>query len=392
MHAVPQKGRWAMALAATLILGAAFLTGQPQARVVLTPETVIADLGSGQVRSDALRAAIAAQRAAPDDPEAALAAARLMIDEGRAKGDSRLVGAAFSILAPFVQAQLPAALYLAAQARQYQHDFPGALALLDAVVAANPRDVNALLTRATIRTVQGDYPTALQDCDRIAAARADVGFLCQVTALVLTRDAPAIAARLTAILAQPGAIDPALVPWATSLLGEIALMQGNPAMAEVHLAAVLAADPGAQREQLMLADLLLDQGRADEVTTLLQSAPDTDGVLIRRVLAARATGSDLPETVTLLANRAQRSLDLGFVAHAREEAMFYLMIAGDHAQALERAQANWAQQHEYDDARLLILAAAAAGKPDAAQPVLTWMKEAGVDIPALRIPTSITAP
>jgi tetratricopeptide (TPR) repeat protein len=387
----PHKGRLAMALGAILTLGAAFLTGQPQARVVLSDDTVIADLGSGQAYSDALRAAVQAQRAAPGDAEAALAAARLMIDEGRAKGDSRLVGAAFSILAPFVEAKLPVALSLAATARQYQHDFPGALALLDAALAANPRDVNTLLSRATIRTVQGDYPTALQDCARIAAARADVGFLCQATALTLTPDAPAIAARLTAILAQPGALDPALIPWATSLLGEIALLQGNPAMAEAHLASALAADPGAQREQLMLADILLDQGRAEEVDTLLQSAPDTDGVLIRRVLAARAQGRDLPDTVTLLATRAQRSLDLGFVAHAREEAMFYLFIAGDPAQALERAQANWALQHEYDDARLLIAAADAAGKPDAAWPVLTWMQEAGVDIPALTIPSSITA-
>jgi predicted Zn-dependent protease len=240
--------------------------------------------------------------------------------------------------------------------------------------------------------VQGDYPTALQDCARIAALRADVGFLCQATALTLTPDAPAIATRLTAILAQPGALDAALIPWATSLLGEIALMQGDPVMAEVHLASALAADPGAQREQLMLADILLAQGRADEAEALLQSAPDTDGVLIRRVLAARAQDRDLPDTVALLAARAQRSLDLGFVAHAREEAMFYLFIAGDPAQALERAEANWAEQHEYDDARLLILAADAAGNPAAARPVLTWMQAAGVDIPALAIPSSITAP
>jgi Tetratricopeptide repeat len=239
--------------------------------------------------------------------------------------------------------------------------------------------------------VQGDYPTALQDCARIAALRADVGFLCEATALTLTPDAPAIATRLTAILAQPSALDPALIPWATSLLGEIALMQGDAAMAEAHLASVLAADPGAQREQLMLADILLASGRADEVEALLQSAPDTDGVLIRRVLAARAQGDDLPDTVALLATRAQRSLDLGFVAHAREEAMFYLMIAADPARALERAAANWALQHEYDDARLLILAADAAGNPAAATPVLTWMQEAGVDIPALTMPSSITA-
>jgi hypothetical protein len=154
---------------------------------------------------------------------------------------------------------------------------------------------------------------------------------------------------------------------------------------------VLADDPGAQREQLMLADLLLEQGRADAVMTLLQSAPDTDGVLIRRVLARRMQGGDATDMVATLATRAQRSLDIGLVAHAREEAMFYLMIAGDPARALERAQANWALQHEVDDARLLILAADAAGNPQAARPVLDWMQAAGVDIPALAIPDSVAA-
>jgi tetratricopeptide (TPR) repeat protein len=386
-----QRSQWVSGLAAAVVLGAALLSGGPQARVTLTPDTIVADLGSGQVYTDALRAALQAQRAAPNDLATTTTAARLMIAEGRAKGDSRLVGAALAILQPFVQDQVPAAQSLAATARQYQHDFPGALALLDAVLAADPGDMNALLNRATIHTVRGDYSTALQDCTRIAALRPDVGFLCQATTLTLTRDAPQVADRLTTILAQPGAIDPALIPWATSLLGEIALMQGDFAIAETHLRTVLADDPGAQREQLMLADLLLQQGRADQVKTLLLSAPDTDGVLIRRVLAARAKGGDADDLVQTLAARAQRSLDIGLVAHAREEAMFYLLIANNPAQALERAAVNWDLQHEVDDARLLIRAADAAGKPQAALPVLDWMQTAGVDIPTLHIPASITA-
>ncbi len=384
--------RWVWAVVAGMTLAVALLSGGGAARVTLTRDTVVADLGGGRVTSDALRVAVTAQRATPGDLTLSLDAARLMITEGRANGDSRLVGAALAILEPFVLDRVPAAQSLAATARQYQHDFPGALALLDAVVVADGRDVNALLNRATIHTVRGDYATALQDCARIAALRADVGFLCQATTLTLTRDAPEVAARLTAIMAQPGALDPALRPWATSLLGEIALLQGDLASAETHLRTVLAQDPGAQREQLMLADLLLEQGRADAVLTLLQAAPDTDGVLIRRVLARHAQGDDAGDLVETLAARAQRSLDIGLVAHAREEAMFYLRIANDPMRALERAKANWALQHEADDARLLINAATAAGKPEAAMPVLAWMRAARVDIPTLRIPSFVVEP
>ena len=370
------------------VLALALLSGAPPAAMILTPETVVATLGSGPVISDTLRTAILAQRESPDDLANAISTARLMIAEGRAKGDSRLVGAALGMVQPFVAQNLPEAQFIAAQARQYQHDFAGALALLDAVLLATPTDVNARLNRATIYTVVGDYPAALDDCTVIAEQRSDVGFLCQATVLVLTTTAPQVAQRLSVIL-DGGVLDESLVPWATSLLGEIAMMQGDAAQAERHLRAVLADDPGAQREQLMLADILLVQARGAEVTALLQGAPDTDGVLIRRVLAARAQGRDVPDVVETLRVRAQRSIDLGLVAHAREEAMFYLLIAGNPDQALERAAVNWAQQHEYDDARLLILSADAAGKPEAARDVFTWMQATDIDIPALIIPPSV---
>jgi tetratricopeptide (TPR) repeat protein len=381
--------RLAWGLVAVLTLSVAFLTGGPQGTVALTAQTVVADLGAGQALSPALRAAVQAHRAAPGDAAQALHTARLMIDEGRARGDSRLVGASLPVLQPILDRGMPAAQFLAATARQYQHDFPGALVLLDLVIAADPRDVNALLNRATIHTVLGDFPTARQDCRRIGALRGDVGYLCVAGTMTLTRDAPDVAVRLSAMLADPAAMDPGLRPWAQSLLGEIALMQGDAVTAERHLQQVLTRDPGAQRDQLMLADILLQQRRANKVLALLHPAPDTDGVLIRRVLALRSLGRDDAGAVATLATRAQRSLDIGLAAHAREEAMFHLQIARDPARALERSLANWDRQHEFDDARLLILAADAAGQPAAALPVLDWMQTAGIDAPALVLPASI---
>lgn len=375
----------AMMLAFGLVAGAALLVPDTGRRVPADGAEVVARLATGQGYSDTLRTALQAQRATPADMPLALTAARALIDEGRRNGDSRLVGAALPILHPFMQT--PQAMYLAATARQYQHDFPGALALLERVLTIDPGNVNALLNRATIRTVLGEYDTALQDCAAITALpRADVGFLCAASAQTLTIDAPEYTKRLTQIIAQPGVLDPALMPWATSLLGELAMLQGDAKQAETHLTRVVAEDPNAQRDTLMLADILLAQGRNSETLTLLQSAPDTDGVLIRRILAG-ATG-DLRQT---LATRAQRSLDLGLTAHAREEALYFLRIAGDPIRALERAQANWALQHEFDDAQLLLDAADMAGDPGAAQPVLQWMADRAIAIPALRIPDSVKA-
>lgn len=330
----------------------------------------------GQAYPPALRAAMAAARAAPGDEALAQDAARALIAEGRALGDSRLVGAAVAVLRPFLAQASARTLYLAATARQYQHDFPGALALLDQALALAPSDVNARLSRATIRTVQGDYPAARADCAEIAArGRADVGFLCQATTHVLTREGPALAARITGILAQPGLLDPGLQPWARGLVAEIALHHGDLDAARLQLDQVLAEDPGALRERLLLADIALAQGRAAEAQALLAPAPSTDGVALRQALAARALGDTrLAARLTEdLARGFARNLDLGLTAHAREEAQFYLRLARDPVQALARARVNWDLQHEAEDAALLIAAAEAAGQPEATKDLRRWM-------------------
>ena len=92
-----------------------------------------------------------------------------------------------------------------------------------------------------------------------------------------------------------------------------------------------------------------------------------------------------------MASRVKQNLQLGLNAHAREDAMYFLWLAKDPAQALERAKVNWTLQHEIDDARLLIDAADAAGQPAEAVPVLTWMKEKAIVVPTLTIPAAILA-
>jgi hypothetical protein len=195
--------------------------------------------------------------------------------------------------------------------------------------------------------------------------------------------------RLAQILARPGVLPPSLEPWAIGLLGEIALLQGDDVDARGHLTNVLSRDPDALRERLMLADLLLRSGEAAAVLPLLSAAPETDGVLLRRALAARTLGERDGAIETVLADRVRLNLDLGLDAHAREDAMFFLLLADDPEMALDRARSNWALQHEFEDAQLLIDAAVAAGRPAEALPVLDWIEREGVEVPALRIPETI---
>ncbi len=340
-------------------------------------------------RSPELLDALRQARAAPHDPEAAREAARVLIRDGRAAGDSRLVGAALGVLRPVMEPPDPETLYLAATARQYQHDFSGALGLLDQAIELDPRHVNALLTRATLKVVQGRIGDAVADCARLSQLRPDVGFLCQSTALVVTPQAPVVARRLGEIVARPGLLDPSLEVWAIGLLGEIAINRGDDAEGRAQLEEVVARDPGALRERLLLADLLLRTGDAAGVAPLLAQAPATDGVLMRRALAGRALGAPDGEAEAALAQRVQLNFDLGLDAHAREDAMWLLRLADDPPRALDRALANWALQHEVEDAQLLIDAAVAAGRPEAAAPILAWIDQEGIEVPALRIPDAV---
>jgi tetratricopeptide (TPR) repeat protein len=366
-------------LALVLVAGSALMPeAASQAGADIPSSQIVAELQvTGGAYPDFLRQAMSAQRAAPTDVTKAQAAAGALIAEGRKRGDSRLVGAAVGVLRPFLADPTAETLYLAATARQYQHDFPGALALLEQALALNPADANARLSRATILTVRGDYGAARGDCRELAAQnRPDIGFLCLATTEVLTANGPGYATRLQAILTQPGLLDPQLRGWAMGLIAEIALHQGDKTLAKAQLQAVLADDPLALRERIMLADLLLAEGAAQAVIDLLLPAPDTDGVLIRRLLAARALTDNATETrlAAILDKRVKLNLDLGLNAHAREEALYFLTVAQDPAQALARASVNWALQHEAEDALLLLDAAEAAGQPTASLPVRDWMK------------------
>lgn len=377
-------------LAVAIVIGASLLT--PATDVVrsnLTPTTVVARLQTSKTPlTPALVAALQASRAAPDALEPAQAAAKLLIDEGRRLGDSRLVGAAVGVLRPFLALDDPQTLYLSATARQYQHDFPGALTLLDRAISLDPRHINARLSRATIYTVLGRLADAAAACAEVSQLRPDVGFLCQSTALMLTDQRNVVAERLAQIVNQPGLLDPALQPWALGLLGEIAVLQGDDLAALDHFAAVISADPDVIRERLLAADVWLRQAQFQQVLDVLDAAPPVDGVLIRRILAQR--GLNAPDAaapmVAELARRVAQNLELGLTSHAREDAMYFLLVADDPAQALDRALLNWALQHEVEDAQMLIDAAKAAGQPAAAAPVFDWATAEHVVVPQFGAP------
>lgn len=327
----------------------------------------------------ALRAGVAA---APGELEPALALARRALALGQSSGDPRLVGQAEAALAPWLAAEDPPirVLVLHATVQQNRHRFGAALETLQGVLARDPRNAQAWLTRAMIELVQGEPRAALVSCARLWG-RAEPLFTAGCADLARSRAGEARAgfAALAAALAQSPDASPGAQVFAELALGEMAARLGEPAQAEAHLRRALALSPGDFAARAELADLLLDQGRPAEVRELLAHETRADPLILRLALAERALGDPAFEThAALLEARAAEGRLRGEDVHAREEARLAL-ARGDTSTALERARASFAAQREPADARVLLEAARAAGDAAAARPVLDWLSASSLE-------------
>jgi hypothetical protein len=128
------------------------------------------------------------------------------------------------------------------------------------------------------------------------------------------------------------------------------------------------------------ADFLLDYGRPQEVIALLKDWTAADPLLLRLALAeaaVKATGAR--EHRATLADRYAAARLRGDTTHEQEESRFCLQLLNQPEDALKLAQSNWRVQREPRDARVLLDAAVALRRPEAAQPVLDWMAQSRVE-------------
>ena len=328
-----------------------------------------------------LRALAATARAAPDELAPAIAYARRAVEFARHNGDPRYAGYAEAALRPWLsRAEVPpGAAFMDAVLRQYRHDFTNALSILDALLTAAPNNAEARLIRATVRQVVGDIAGAAADCDALSR-RVDpaIAAPCRAAALEASGHSEQATKTLAIALALPA--PPDLRLWALTLAAEQAARHGDPVKAEARYHEALALDAGDLALVASYADFLLDAGRNREARTLLGSDTRIDAILLRLALAARAEGdSDAEALVQTQAERFAEARLRGDASHRREEARFRLHLQDDAAGALALALQNWPIQREPWDARLVLEAALAAHRPEAAAPVRDWLAAQGND-------------
>jgi tetratricopeptide (TPR) repeat protein len=274
---------------------------------------------------------------------------------------------------------------LRATLRQNRHDFTAALADLDAVLAADPRNGQAWLTRAVVLQVQGRPDEAAQSCARLALLASPlVTATCLADAMSASGNADKAQELLERAVQRSPAQDVDVQLWSLTVLAEIAARRDEAASAERYFQAALALG---RRDAYLLgtyADFLLDHGRADEARQLLKDETRADPLLLRLALAEQASDDpNLPSHIQVLSDRFAASRLRGDKVHLREEARFQLHLIGNAQEALRLALENWATQRETWDVRIVLESALAAGDPAAAGDAIAWLRHTKLEDPGI---------
>jgi len=302
----------------------------------------------------------------PDDARLAVRLAREYLELGRESGDPRYSGYAQAALMRWWD--LPAlpreVLLLRAILHQRVHEFAPALEDLTRLLAADPEDAQAHLTRATVLGVLGSYAAAAADCRALVPLTEPlVATTCLSAIGGASGELADSRARLAATLTASARADPGLREWALTTLAELDERAGVAGAAESHYRAALALDADDPYLLGAWSDFLLARGRAAEVLPLLAGLRRSDPLLLRTALAEKAQGLATWRASTAeLRARIAASRQRGDRVHLREEARAALGLEGDAGAALALARENFTVQREPAD--LLILTACAVTARD----------------------------
>jgi tetratricopeptide (TPR) repeat protein len=267
--------------------------------------------------------------------------------------------------------------------KQSLHDFHGALDDLNYVLTRDGKDVNALLLRATILQVQGNYDEARATAARLlplASRPIAIGALASIASL--NGEANKSYDLLNSTLNQARNLSVDQKVWLHTALAEICVRLGNASAARGHFDSALTLSPSDTYSLAAFSDFLLDLQDARRAFDLVRDSDRIDNLLLRRALALRVLSPDstqLSRDIAELKARFAAAKLRGDFMHQREESRFLLSLLDRPDEALALARENWLVQREPADARLYLEAAIAANKPLAAREVKEWMETTRIE-------------
>jgi Tfp pilus assembly protein PilF len=267
-----------------------------------------------------------------------------------------------------------------AQARQHVHDFAAALEELDRVLATDPRNLQARLTRAAIHQVQGEYEAAAADCRSLALLATPLMTIdCLSRAVSHQGKAQLAYDQLRAARDRSPQIDPQQRREVEVTLADIANRLGKTDLARQHYDTALEVPEPDSYTLVTFADFLLEQRDYRAVLALAREFSARRELFLPAAIASReANTADRYERAELVRRRYEEQRDAG-AAPTRDYARFLLDIADDAPGALGAALTNWQTQREPADALMVLRAAVAANRPEAAAPIREFVERHAVE-------------
>ncbi len=318
----------------------------------------------------------------PKNLELASALARAAIDLGRNTADPRYYGQAEAALTPWWNdAEAPSeAKLLRATIRQAFHQFDPALVDLDAVIAREPGNAQARLSRAFIHMTRGAPAAAAADCAALDDPRLKlVAAICQARADALTGKGEEAAKTLILVLAEERRANVAMKKFALTVLADIKTGLGDWAATTRYYQQVIAAGNADVATVAAYGDILLALNKPKDVLELLEDQGSADIIVLRQAIAAKRLGDPrLAQWQAVLAERFAANQSSGNRVHLREEARYLLDVRDEAGAALPLALENFVVQKEPADAELLLRIAIALKNAQAAQPVVDHIRATGL--------------
>jgi len=321
------------------------------------------------------------------DMENTIIRAKHYLALARQYADPRLLGFAQSSIAPWINTPTPATelLVLQAMIKQADHQFQAALPYLNAALQQQPDHPQALLTRAAIQHVIGNYPAALTDCKRLVSRVATIiSYTCIATTTGLSGQLAKSLSLLQRIVNNmtdvnnAADVNPEQYQWVISSMADMAERLNQPALAAQYYQRAIADQNTDNYVNEAYAEFLVQTEQYQLLLQFCQQSPSSDGLLVKQAFAEQQLNhANASITVDLLKKRFARAQTRGDQKHLREQAYFYLHVLDTPEKALALSRENWSHQREPIDTLLYFKAAIQQQDNQAIREITHWVNASG---------------